>query len=149
MKVAIGSDHAGVALKAEIIKFLEELSYEVIDFGPHSTESVDYPDYAGKVAQYIQKHDADKGVLICGTGIGISISANKYRGIRCALCSDSYTARITREHNNSNIVAMGARIIGEDLAKEIVREFLGATYEGGRHQNRLDKITLIEEQEAQ
>lgn len=148
MKIAIGSDHAGFALRMEMIEFLEALGHEVIDFGPETLKSVDYPEYAGKVAKYVRAHDDVRGVVICGTGIGVSIVANKYKGIRCALCGDSYTARLTREHNNSNIVALGARVIGPDLAKEIVRIFVETPYEVGRHQHRIDMIATVEEKEG-
>ncbi len=151
MKIAIASDHAGVELKQEIINLLqEELSITVLNCGPDDKHtSVDYPDYAAKVAYAIQEGAADLGILICGTGIGISIAANKHNGIRCALCHDCYSARVTREHNNSNILAMGARVIGVDLAKDIVRHFLDADFEGERHQRRLDKITAIEQSEIE
>lgn len=148
MKVVLASDHAGVELKAEIVALIQEQGYSFEDFGPHvATTSVDYPDYAAKVATHIQQHPDDLGIVICGTGIGISIATNKHKGIRCALCHDCYSARVTREHNNSNVLAMGARVIGIDLAKEIVTAFLGAEFEGGRHQNRIDKITKIEEEQ--
>ena len=150
MKIAIGSDHAGVTLKADIKEMLTEQGHEVLDFGPMTTDSVDYPDYAGKVAEFVRSEAEGTalGVVICGTGIGVSITANKFKGIRCALCSDSYTARLTREHNNSNIVALGARAIGPDLAKEIVEIFVNTSYEVGRHQRRIDKISAIEEAEG-
>lgn len=149
MKVAIGNDHAGVDLKKEIVEFLEELSYEVIDFGTNTSESVDYPDYARDVSRYVREHQGTKGIVICGTGVGVSIVANKFHGIRCGHCTDSFTARLIREHNDSNIVALGARITGPDLAKEIVKVFLETAFEGGRHQPRIDKISAIEEQEGE
>ncbi|GBU10953.1 ribose 5-phosphate isomerase B/allose 6-phosphate isomerase [Erysipelotrichaceae bacterium] len=147
MIIAIASDHSGVILKKEIATYIHEtFQYEVIDCGPKTADvSVDYPDYAAKVATHIQKQTADLGIVICGTGIGISIAANKHTGIRCALCHDCFSARVTREHNNSNMLAMGARVIGSDLAKDIVQHFLVASFEGDRHQKRIDKITVIEQ----
>jgi len=149
MKVAIGNDHAGVNLKEEIKVFLSELSYDVVDFGTDTETSVDYPDFASQVARYVRDNSDVLGILICGTGVGVSIVANKFRGIRCAHCTDSFTARLVREHNNSNIVALGARITGPDLAKEIVKVFLETEFEGGRHQRRLDQIVEIEKIEGE
>jgi len=149
MKVAIGNDHAGVYLKKEIKEMLAELSYEVVDFGVDTEESVDYPQYARDVAQYVRDNEDVQGIVICGTGVGVSIVANKVHGIRCAHCTDSFTARLVREHNNSNVVALGARITGPDLAKEIVKVFLETAFDGGRHQRRLDQITAIEESEGE
>lgn len=143
MKIAIGSDHAGVALKAEITKLLEELSYEVINCGTDSLESVDYPDIAEKVAKEVIDYNI-LGIIICGTGIGISIAANKIPGIRAALCQDIYTARLAREHNNANIVSIGARITGPGLATEIVKTFIKTDFLEGRHQRRVEKIKEIE-----
>lgn len=145
MKIAISSDHAGVGLKTELSAFIMQLGYRVVDYGPMTAEvSVDYPDYASQVAKHIQKEAEDLGIVICGTGIGVSIVANKYEGIRCALCHDSYTAQITREHNNSNVLAIGARIIGVDMAKAITKNFIESTFMGERHQLRINKITEIE-----
>ncbi|NLJ71982.1 MAG: ribose 5-phosphate isomerase B [Syntrophomonadaceae bacterium] len=143
MKIAIGSDHAGVVLKAEITKILEELSYEVINCGTDSLESVDYPDIAEKVAKEVIDYNI-LGIIICGTGIGISIAANKIPGIRAALCQDIYTARLAREHNNANIVSIGARITGPGLATEIVKTFIKTDFLEGRHQRRVEKIKEIE-----
>lgn len=146
MKVAIACDHGGFELKEELTPFLkEELGIEVTDFGVYNTDSVDYPDLAAKAAEAVQQKVADFGIVICGTGIGISIAANKHKGIRCALCHDCYSARVTREHNDSNMIAMGARVIGVDLAKEILRAFFKAEFEGDRHIQRIAKITAIEE----
>ncbi len=145
MKIAIGADHGGFELKEEIKKYLVENSYEVKDFGTYSTESCDYPDFALPVAESVANNEYDFGILICGTGIGISISANKVPGIRAALCSDTFSAHATREHNNANILAMGARVVGPGLAIDIVKTFLAAKFEGDRHIKRLDKITEIEE----
>lgn len=143
MKIAIGSDHAGFKLKCEITRDLQNDGYDVIDCGTYSEESVDYPDFAEKVAEQVLQNDA-RGILICGTGIGISIAANKIPGIRAALCQNSYVARLAREHNDANIVAVGARITGPGLAVEIIRTFLNSEFEGGRHLKRLKKIINIE-----
>ena len=144
MKIAIGCDHGGFELKNEIIKFLESENHEVKDFGTYSTDSCDYPDVALPVAEAVAAKEFEFGILICGTGIGIGISANKVPGIRAALCSDTFSAHATRQHNNANILTMGQRVVGPGLAIDIVKTFLTAEYEGGRHQNRLDKITEIE-----
>jgi ribose 5-phosphate isomerase B len=148
VKVAIGNDHAAVELKNEIKEFLQELSYEVVDFGVDTEESVDYPVYAAEVAKYVREHEDVKGIVICGTGVGVSIVANKFHRIRCAHCTDSFTARLVREHNDSNVVALGARITGPDLAKEIVKVFLTTAFEGGRHARRIDQISEIETMEG-
>ena len=144
MKIAIASDHTGVELKLEIIKYLEELGHEVSDFGTNSKESVDYPIYGKKVADEVAKGKYDGGVLICGTGIGISLAANKVKGIRAAVCSEPYSAKLSKMHNNSNIIAFGARVVGVDLAKMIVKEWTEAKFEGGRHSKRVDLISKIE-----
>lgn len=144
MKIAIGSDHGGFRLKSEIIKHLEQKGIEVKDFGTDTESSCDYPDFGAKVAEEVVAKKFDFGIIICGTGIGISISANKVPGARAALCHDTFSAHATREHNNSNILAMGERIIGVGLALDIVDTFLGAEFQGGRHAKRVDKITEIE-----
>lgn len=144
MKIAIGSDHGGLRLKKEVIKHLEKKNIEVRDYGTHTEDSCDYPDFAEKVAEAVVAKEYDYGILICGTGIGISISANKIPGIRAALCSDTFSAHATREHNNANILAMGERVVGTGLALDIVDAFLGSTFEGGRHENRVNKIMEIE-----
>ena len=144
MKIAIGCDHSALELKKEIIKYLEELGHSVTDFGTHTTESVDYPVYGRKVAVEVANGNFDGGVLICGTGIGISLAANKVKGIRAAVCSEPYSAKLSKQHNNSNIIAFGARVVGVDLAKMIVKEWLDAEYEGGRHARRVGLITKIE-----
>lgn len=144
MKIAIGSDHGGVDLKEEIINFLKSENYDVKDFGPKSKASCDYPDYALPVAEAVVAEEFDFGILICGTGIGISIAANKVPGVRAALCSDTFSAHATREHNNANVLALGARVVGTGLALDIVKTFLNAKFEGDRHQGRIDKITAIE-----
>lgn len=143
MQVAIGNDHAGVVLKEEIVSFLKNEGYEIINCGTDSFDSVDYPDIAEKVAKEVLEKKIP-GILICGTGIGISMAANKIPGIRAALCNDLFTARMTRKHNDANILALGARVIGPGLAIEIVREFLNTDFEGGRHLLRVEKITSIE-----
>lgn len=144
MKIAIGSDHGGFELKKEIISFLEKSNYEVEDFGTNSTESCDYADYSLKVAEAVAEKKCEFGILICGTGIGISIAANKVPGVRAALCSDTFSAHATREHNDANILALGARVVGPGLALDIVKTFLGAEFEGDRHIARISKITAIE-----
>ncbi|AIY83624.1 ribose 5-phosphate isomerase B [Clostridium baratii] len=144
MKIALGSDHGGFKLKNEIISYLKENGYEIKDFGTYTTESCDYPEYAEKVAEVVANKEFDFGILVCGTGIGISMSANKVPGIRAALCSDTFSAHATREHNNANILALGERVVGPGLAIDIVKTFLNSEFEGGRHQNRIDKISEIE-----
>lgn len=144
MKIALGSDHGGLNLKKEIIKHLECKNIAVTDFGTYTEESCDYPDYALKVAEEVAAHNFELGILICGTGIGISISANKVPGVRAALCSDTFSAHATREHNNANILALGERVVGRGLALDIVDAFINAKFEGDRHQKRIDKITEIE-----
>lgn len=144
MKIAIGSDHVGIELKPQIIEFLEEMGHEVTDFGPSSSERTDYPKYGKKVAEEVSAGNYDKGVLICGTGVGISISANKVKGIRAVVCSEPYSAKLSRLHNDTNILAFGSRVIGLELAKMIVAEWLAAEFEGGRHANRVKMISEIE-----
>ncbi|MBS6585440.1 MAG: ribose 5-phosphate isomerase B [Eubacterium sp.] len=142
--IAIGSDHAGYALKCEMIKHLEEKGVEFIDCGCNG-ESVDYPDIAEKTCEKVTSGEADKAILICGTGVGISISANKIKGIRAALCGDWYSAKYTRLHNDANVLCMGGRVIGAGLAAEIVDVFLDTEFEGGRHARRVEKIMKLEE----
>lgn len=144
MNIAIGSDHIGYPLKNHIISYLSEKGYECTDFGTDDEERTDYPIYGKKVAEAIMSGKYEKGILICGTGVGISISANKVKGIRAVVCSEPYSARLARQHNNANIVAFGARVIGSATAEMIVDEFLSAEYEGGRHQKRIDMIAEIE-----
>lgn len=145
MKVAIGSDHGGFTLKQEIKKLLDEMNIEYEDVGCHDDNSVDYPDYAIPVAEKVANGEAERGIVICGTGIGVSISANKVKGIRCALVHDVFSAKATREHNDSNVLAMGERVIGPGLAREIAKTWLESEYEGGRHERRVNKITQYEE----
>lgn len=139
--IGIGSDHGGINLKSEIIKYLEENNIKYIDYGTNSSEAVDYPIYGRKVAEDVANKKLEKGILICGTGIGISITANKTKGIRAALCHDVFSAKATREHNNANILAMGERVIGSGLAIEIVKAFLETEFSGDeRHINRINLI---------
>lgn len=145
MRIGIGNDHTAVAMKNEISDYLRELGHEVVDYGTDSSESCNYAVYGEKVARAVAAKDVDLGVLICGTGVGISLAANKVKGIRAAVCSESCTARLVRQHNNANILAFGARIIGDETAKEMVRAWLDAEFEGGRHQARVDMIMAIEE----
>lgn len=142
--IAIGSDHAGYLLKADIIKFLKDKGYEVKDFGTNGPESVDYPDFGRAVAEAVAGGECEKGILICGTGIGISIAANKVPGIRAALCTDSFMAKMCRQHNDANIIAIGERVVGPGVALDIVETWLDTEFLGGRHQNRVNKITDIE-----
>lgn len=144
MKIALGSDHAGLELKKEIIKHLEGKHIECKDFGTYTEESCDYPDYAKEVANQVADKNYDLGILVCGTGIGISIAANKVQGIRAALCSDTFSAHSCREHNNANILALGARVVGAGLALDIVDTFISSEFQAGRHQKRIDKISDIE-----
>ncbi|MET3321095.1 ribose 5-phosphate isomerase B [Peribacillus butanolivorans] len=144
MKVAIASDHGGVNIRKEIISLMEELNIEYIDLGCESSSSVDYPDYAIPVANKVASGEVERGILICGTGIGMSIAANKVNGIRCALVHDLYSARVTREHNDSNILAMGERVIRPDLARNIAKTWLTTAFEAGRHERRVNKIASYE-----
>ena len=140
MKIAIGADHGGYSLKEILIEDLKSSGYDLEDLGTYSTDSVDYPDFSQKVCNQVTQGQADLGILICGTGIGMSIAANKHQGIRAALCGDVYSAKLTRQHNNSNVLCLGARVIGDELAKMIVHTWLDAEFEGGRHQGRIDKL---------
>lgn len=144
MKIAIGSDHGGFKLKEEIKIHLEKKGIEVEDFGTHSEESCDYPDIALLVGENVVAKKSELGILVCGTGIGISIAANKVPGVRAALCSDTFSAHATREHNNANILALGQRTVGAGLALDIVDTFINAKFEGDRHLRRINKITEIE-----
>ena len=145
MKLAIGNDHVAIDMKNEIKAYLESKGIEVIDVGTNSPERFNYPISGYKVAKLVASGEVDGGVLICGTGVGISLAANKVHGIRACVCSDPYTAKLSKQHNNTNIVAFGARVIGIETAKMIVDEWLSAEYEGGRHQTRIDMIAEIEE----
>ena len=143
--IAIASDHGGFSLKVDIVSFLNELGCQVNDMGPKNQNSVDYPDYAIRIAQAVTQNTDSRGIVICGTGIGMSIVVNRFPGIRGTLCSDLYTAKLCREHNDSNILIMGGRVVGHGLAREIVKVWLSTPFEGGRHQKRLDKINQLDE----
>ena len=140
MKIAIAADHGGYELKNRIADYLIELGHTVTDFGTNSADSVDYPDYAFLASKAVADNSHEFGILICGSGIGMSICANKVKGIRCALCSEPVSARLSRQHNDANILALGARIIGVEMAKAIVDAFLNEKFEGGRHEKRVSKI---------
>ena len=144
MRVAIGADHAGYALKNVLVQRLEADGHEVLDLGTQGPESVDYPEYGAAVAVRVVSGEADRGVLVCGTGIGIGIAANKVAGARVATCNDLFTARMSREHNDANVVALGSRVVGRGVAEEIVRIFIQTDFQGGRHQRRVDKIHDLE-----
>jgi len=145
MAIALGADHAGFRLKEDVKAWLEARAYEVVDLGTGSLESVDYPDFAAAVGLAILAGKAERGVLVCGTGIGMAMAANKLVGIRAAACSDAYTARMSREHNDANVLALGARITARDAAIEILSAWLTATFNGGRHARRLEKLGELEE----
>ena len=146
MKIAVGCDHGGIVLKESVVKTLERLGAEVVDLGCYSTDSVDYPEYGEKVAKEVAFGRADAGVIMCGTGIGISIAANKVKGIRAAVVTNTYMAQLTKNHNNANIIALGGRVISPKEAEAIVEAWYTAEYEGGRHQRRLDMISRIEDE---
>jgi ribose 5-phosphate isomerase B len=145
MKLAIGCDHGGFELKEEILKFIKTVAnIQVSDLGPATAESVDYPDFGAKVAEAVSTGAVDRGILICGTGIGMSIVANRFPKVRAALCHDHFTAQMSREHNDANVLVMGERVIGKGVAMEIAKTWLDTEFAGGRHQKRLDKIEAIE-----
>ena len=144
MKIAIGNDHAATELKFIIMDYVKSLGHEVVNFGTDGNESCNYPEFGEKVGRAVAGGEADCGILICGTGVGISIAANKVNGVRAAVCSDCATARLVKEHNNANIIAFGARIVGSELAKDIVKAYLDAEFQGGRHQTRIDMTHEIE-----
>ena len=146
--IALGSDHAGLPLKKEIIALLEEMNLEYKDYGTYTTDSCDYAVFAQRAANAVASGECERGILCCGTGIGISMAANKVKGIRCACCSDCYSAKMTRKHNDTNMLAMGARVVGEDLGTMIAEIFLTTEFEGGRHQRRIDQIMAIEKGES-
>jgi ribose 5-phosphate isomerase B len=149
MKIAIGADHAGFRLKDEVVEYLKAEGHEVEDFGCHCADSIDYPDYALPVCERVASGQAERGILICGTGIGMTIAANKIPGIRCALVHDLFSAKATREHNDSNVLAMGERVIGPGLALEIVKVWISTAFsQGERHVNRIEKIKRLEEKYA-
>lgn len=147
MKIGIGNDHSAVEMKREVMKFLQDLGYEVVNYGTDSTESCNYPVYGEKVARAVVAKEVNLGIVICGTGVGISLAANKVKGIRAVVCSEPYSARLSRQHNNTNILAFGARVVGIELAKMIIEEWLNAEFEGGRHQERVNMIMDIENRE--
>ncbi len=146
MKIAIANDHVAIDLKNIIKEYLESKGHEVIDHGTNSEERTDYPIYGKAVAEAVANNDVDKGILICGTGVGISLAANKVKGIRAVVCSDTFSAKLSKEHNNTNILSMGSRVVGSELAKMIVDAWMDAEFEGGRHQRRVEMIADIESQ---
>lgn len=144
MKIGIANDHAATEMKQDLVKYLEEKGYEVTNFGTDTNESVDYPDYGEKVAMAVKSGNVDLGIAICGTGVGIGISCNKVDGVRACICSEPYSAMMSRKHNNANVVCFGARVIGIETAKQIVDAFLENDFEGERHERRVNKIKDIE-----
>ncbi len=144
MRIAVACDHGGLNLKNAVIKYLSEHGYEYKDFGTTTTDSCDYPDFAAPAARAVANGEFERGILICSTGIGVSIVANKIKGIRCAHCHDTYCAEYTRRHNDANVLAMGEKVVGEGLALQIVEKFLTCEFEGGRHARRVGKITELE-----
>ena len=146
MKIAIGNDHTALEMKRAVKEHLEQRGYEILDLGTDSSESCDYPVYGEKVGKAVASGQADLGIAICGTGVGISLAAGKVKGIRACVCSEPYTARLSRMHNDSNVLAFGGRVIGIEMAKMITDAWLDATFEGGRHQRRVDMIMAIENQ---
>lgn len=144
MRIAIGNDHTAIEMKEAVRDYLTEQGYEMLDLGTNSTESCDYPEYGEKVGRVVASGEAKLGIVICGTGVGISLAANKVKGIRACVCSEPYTAKLSRMHNDSNVLAFGARVIGVEMAKMITQEWLDAEYEGGRHQRRVDMVMDIE-----
>ena len=145
MKIALGNDHAAVEMKFFVKKYLEEKGCEVLNLGTDTNDSVDYPDYGAAVGRAVTGGEADLGIAICGSGVGISIAANKVKGVRAVCCSEPYSARMSREHNNANVLCFGARVVGQELAKMIIDEFLSAKFQGGRHEKRVNKILALEE----
>ena len=143
-RIALGADHAGFQVKELLKEELQKEGFEVIDFGTHTADSVDYPDYARLVARSVSQAESSRGVLVCGTGIGMAITANKFRGIRAATCNDTYTARMAAEHTDANVLCVGARVVDGDHAVAIIREWLKTKFGGGRHQRRIDKISEID-----
>lgn len=147
MKIAIGNDHTALEMKEEIKAYVESKGYEVIDFGTNGRESCDYPEFGEKVGRAVAAGEADYGIAICGTGIGIGIAAGKVKGVRVCTCSEPYSARLSRMHNNTNVLTFGARVIGAEMAKMIVDEWLDNSYEGGRHKRRVDQLMEIEKRQ--
>ena len=146
-KITVGCDHAAVEMKAQVIEHLNARGIEVIDVGTNTSDSCDYPSFAHAVCKNIQDGVTELGILICGTGIGMSMAANKHRGIRAAVCSDTFSARLTRQHNDANVLCFGARVVGIGLACDLVDNFIDADFEGGKHQRRVDMITAIESEQ--
>ena len=144
-KIAIGSDHAGFGLKEEVLGLLKGRNIDIVDCGTNSVESVDYPDFGARVSELVSSGEVDRGILICGTGLGMSMVANKYPKVRAALCNDLFSAKMSRMHNDANVLVLGGRVIGKDLAAEIVKVWLTTPFEGDRHLKRLQKIKNIEE----
>ena len=144
MKISIGCDHGALALKNKVVSHLEKQGHEVKDFGTYTADSCDYPEFAAAAARAVASGECEKGIVLCTTGIGVSITANKVKGVRCALLSDVMSARMTREHNDTNMMAIGAAVVGKMLAFEIIDTWLGTEFEGGRHQRRIDKMMAYE-----
>lgn len=144
MKIGIGNDHAAVDMKNEVVEYLREKGYEVVNYGTDTNESCNYPEYGKIVGKAVATGEVDLGILICGTGVGISLAANKVKGVRAVVCSEPYSAKLSRQHNNTNVLAFGARVIGIEMAKMIIDEWLDAEFMGGRHQTRVDMIMAIE-----
>ena len=148
MKIALACDHVALTLKSQIMGLLDEMGISYEDFGTYASERTDYPLYAARAAHAVADGKCDRGIILCGTGVGMSIAANKVDGIRCVVCSDCFSAKLSREHNDTNMLALGARVVGSELAKMIARIWLETSYEGGRHQHRLDMISALERNEA-
>lgn len=144
MKIGIGNDHAAVDMKREVVEYLESKGIEVVNYGTDTYESCNYPEYGEKVGRAVVAGEVDLGIVICGTGVGISLAANKVKGVRAVVCSEPYSAKLSRQHNNTNVLAFGARVIGIEMAKMIIDEWLNAEFMGGRHQTRVDMIMAIE-----
>ena len=149
MKIVIGSDHRGVEIKRRIIDTLRSMQHEVLDIGTEGAESVDYPDFAYEVAKRVSKNEMDRGLLICGTGIGMSMAANKVRGVRAAACQDTLTAEMSRRHNDANVLCLSADLVGEDQMAQMIRIWLDTPFEGGRHARRVEKIAKIEAEQCE
>lgn len=147
MKIAIGNDHIGIELKQVMIEELEKRDIEIINCGTDSTERINYPNYAEKVANLVSSGEADQGIVLCGSGVGVSIAANKVNGIRCVCCSEAYSAKLSKEHNNTNMLALGSRVVGKEVARMILNSWLDAVYEGGRHEQRVLLISEIEKRQ--
>ncbi len=144
MKFYVGTDHAGLDLKNYVVTLLQEKGHDVVDMGPFNKERVDYPDYAVAVSQNVREHTGSQGILICGSGIGMSMAANRFKGIRAALCHDAYTAQMARQHNDANILCFGERVVGQGVTESIIDAWIAANFEGGRHSGRIAKIEAIE-----